>query len=92
MKKKISVAALALALCFVAFSSYVSADEFTHAEVETVEVSKDELVQPERAALVQGLKFWGKEALKMFLNNGGLGGGSSIDSAELQSSLESAFD
>lgn len=88
--RKLVVAALSMSLFFIAFTSYGSADEFNHQNIETVEVSDVNEVTSQRfKAVANGLKYWGKQAVKMFFDNGG---GASINNEVSNAELESAFD
>ncbi|SHH99196.1 hypothetical protein [Virgibacillus chiguensis] len=90
--KRLILSALVIALGIFAFSSYASAnEELSSQEATVVEVSNDEVVEPQWRALVNGAKYWGKEALKSFVDNGGLSIHSNEDLVS-NSDLEEAFD
>ncbi|ENH96367.1 hypothetical protein J416_11005 [Gracilibacillus halophilus YIM-C55.5] len=90
--KKLLISALVLIFAGIGFYSHNSSDDFTAETTSLRETTtiNDNGAEVKFAALANGLKFWGKEATKMFLDNGGLASTSSkgLDFHD----LDSAFD
>lgn len=91
--KKVVLSLLTVGMILCGFSSFYSVSTLEPNKVvleENSEVSGVETANRTRA-VVEGVKFWGKEALKMFFANGGTGSPSK-DEYVATKDLESAFD
>ncbi|KML08816.1 hypothetical protein VL07_17980 [Bacillus safensis] len=91
--KKVVLSLLTVGMILCGFSSFYSASSLEPNKVvleENPEVNGVETASKTRA-VVEGVKFWGKEALKMFFNNGGMGSPGK-DEYVATKDLESAFD
>ncbi|MBU8576680.1 hypothetical protein [Bacillus pumilus] len=90
--KKVVLSLLTVGMILCGFSSFYSASSLEPNKVVLEENSEVNGVETARTkALANGLKFWGKEALKMFVNNGGMGSPGK-DEYVATKDLESAFD